>query len=134
MKNIVVDTSAIVAVILNEPHRQALVSKAQGANLISPPTLHWEVGNALSALFKKRLLSNERAQQALESYANIPIQFSDVALDSAVALSSELSIYAYDAYMILCARKHNCELMTIDSGLMHAAEKLGVRLVEVKPS
>ena len=42
-----------------------------------------------------------------------------------------LGIYAYDAYMIACATKYRCPLLTLDRGLMRAAEQSGVEVMEV---
>jgi predicted nucleic acid-binding protein len=100
---IVVDTTIIIAVVINEPHKEALVEKTKRATLIAPASLPWEVGNALSAMFKQRRLGLEEAKAALDSYAQIPLQLVDVPLVDAVQLASQLKIYAYDAYMISCA-------------------------------
>ena len=62
--NIVVDTSVIIAVITNEPYKASLVELARGADLLAPPSLHWEVGNAFSAMLKQQRI---RVDQALVS-------------------------------------------------------------------
>lgn len=51
----------------------------------------------------------------------------------AAAYVTLLSIYAYDAYMISCARIHSAPLITIDNGLKSAAEAAGVTTLEVLP-
>jgi len=47
---LVVDTSAIIAVLVREPLRAALIDVTAGADLLAPPSVHWEVGNAFSAM------------------------------------------------------------------------------------
>ena len=54
---IVVDTSAIIAVIVGEPQRQTLIELTAGADLIAPPSVHWEIGNALSAMLRRGRVS-----------------------------------------------------------------------------
>lgn len=100
---IVVDTSVILAVVLNEPGKSALIRLTTGAELLAPVSLHWEIGNALSSLFKRRRITEAEGQQALDEYQKIPIRFLDVPLDEALHVAAQHRIYAYDAYFLVCA-------------------------------
>ena len=60
--NLVVDTSVIIAVIANEPEKPALVARTQGTELFAPRSLHWEIGNAFSAMLKRQRITLEQAQ------------------------------------------------------------------------
>lgn len=132
--NVVSDTSAIMAVVLNEPAKEQIRSQTRGANLIAPSSLHWEVGNALSAGFKRDRLSLDEALQAIREYRqNIPIRFVDVDLEAAIRLAHELGIYAYDAYVIACARDQNSPVLTLDGGQRDAAEEAGVEVIYITP-
>ncbi len=130
---LVVDTSVILAVVLNEPSKAALIQLTRGADLIAPASLHWEIGNAFSAMFKRKRLTREEALQALIEYRKIPLRFIDVSLDDAVSLAAQLTIYAYDAYFIACARTQSVALLTIDNGLKVAARAAGLPVLEVSP-
>jgi predicted nucleic acid-binding protein len=66
-------------------------------------SIPWEIGNALSAMFKRKRITLEQAKIALQLYRKIPITFVDVQLESAVEITKQLNIYAYDAYLITCA-------------------------------
>lgn len=105
-----IDTSAIIAVLLREPQRIAFASATPGADLIAPPSVHWEVGNAFAAMFKRGRLTLEQAQHALRGYRDIPIRFSEVGLEEALEICRNLGVYAYDAYVIACALKHRCAI------------------------
>lgn len=129
--NIVIDTSAVIAVITNEQHKKKLITATKGADLIAPSSLHWEVGNAFSAMFKRQRITMDQAIAALEAYHQIPIRFSDVELSIALELASSLGVYAYDAYVIGCALKHNSSLISLDDGLLEAAENAGVKVKEI---
>lgn len=132
--NVVSDTSAIMAVVLNEPAKEQIRSQTRGANLIAPSSLHWEVGNALSAGFKRDRLSLDEALQAIREYRqHIPIRFVDVDLEAAIRLAHELGIYAYDAYVIACARDQNSPVLTLDGGQRDAAEEAGVEVIYITP-
>lgn len=129
--NLIVDTSVIIAVITNEKHRNQLITLSKGANLIAPPSLHWEVGNAFSAMFKRKKISLEQAISAVAAYQEIPVHFSEIGLDVALELSSKLNVYAYGAYFIACALKHRSPLITLDGGLLDAAQRAGATIKEV---
>lgn len=130
---IIIDTSALLAVLVNEPHKPALVRLTQGAELIAPQSVHWEIGNALSAMFKRGRISLEQAHVCLKSYQLIPVRFAEVTLEGAVEVAHRHSIYAYDAYLIVCAQQCGGPLLTLDAGLRQVALKEGLSVLEVAP-
>lgn len=133
--NIVIDTSAVIAVIVNEPHRQRIIEATTGQEILAPHSLHWEIGNAFTSMFKssRNTITLEQAQEALTLYERIPIRLVDVPLQDAVALARDLDIYAYDAYMLVCARNHNGHLLSLDRRLIRAAQQLHITVIEVDP-
>jgi predicted nucleic acid-binding protein len=128
---VTVDTSIIVAVILNEASKPALLEATSGAELLAPPTLPWEVGNALSALFKRRRIDLEQATTALASFGRIALRLADVDVEASVRLAHEQSIYAYDAYVLECARRYRTPLLSLDGPLRTVARKIDVKVMEV---
>jgi predicted nucleic acid-binding protein len=48
-----------------------------------------------------------------------------------VESASQLNVYAYDAYLIRCAEKYRCPLLTLDHALRLHAQTYGVSTVEV---
>ena len=132
---IVLDTSALLAILLGEASKAQLIELTKGQSLIAPQSLHWEVANAFSAKFKRNppLLSLVEAQAALEIYKHIPLRFVEIDFARAVEIAFDLNIYAYDAYLIACAQKKKCALLSLDRGLKHAAKRVGITVLEVKP-
>ena len=130
--DISVDTSTIMAVILNEPTKAALLRATQGADLRAAPSLPWEVGNALTALFKRGRIELGQAQKAVESFEAIPVQLADVDVWEAVRLGHEHGIYAYDAYVLECARRYGTPLLSLDGPQCEIARKLGIEVLEVE--
>src|SRR5258705_11670894 len=128
---IVTDTTVIIAVITNEPHKAMLIDKTRGATLIAPASLPWEIGNAFSAMFKQARIDFSAARSALDSFRQIPLQLVDIPLEHAIQLASDLKIYAYDAYMIACALSAKAPLLSLDSKLCDAARRSGAMLIEV---
>ncbi len=67
---VVIDTSALVAVIVGEPQKKRIVEITTGHTLIGPGSIPWEVGNAFSGMFKKRMLTVEEAHKGLAIFTN----------------------------------------------------------------
>ena len=128
----VVDASTIIAVIANEPEKEKLIEITKGADLLTPASIHWEIGNAFSAMIKRGRVSLEKAQQAIEIYKQIPIRFTEVELEDTLEIVAEQGIYAYDAYLIRCAIKYKSALITLDHKLAQVAQEMNVAVVEVK--
>ena len=128
---VVLDTSVIVAVLVGAPERAALVAATAGLGLVAPRSVHWEIGNAFSAMLKRKRISESDALQAIETYEAIPIRFVDVDLAATLEAAARAGIYAYDAYLVVAAQEQGAPLLTLDRGLAGAARKLGVTLMEV---
>lgn len=128
---ITVDTSAILAVLLSEPSRSALIAATEGASLIAAPSLPWEVGNALIAGVRKRRLTEAVVLTAWANYGRIPVRLAQVDVAKALELAVLLRVYAYDAYMLETARSARVPLLTLDTALARAARSIGVRTMEL---
>jgi predicted nucleic acid-binding protein len=101
------------------------------AELQSAPSLPWEVGNALSALFKRGTLNLQQARKALDSFVAIPLRLADVDLEGAVEIADAFNIYAYDACILECARRYRTPLLSLDERQCKVARKLGIEVLEV---
>jgi len=128
----VVDASVIIAVIANEPQKDKLIALTTGADLIAPSSVHWEIGNAFSAMLKHGRVTLQQALQAIEIYQHIPVRLAEVELDESLKIAAELNIYAYDAYLIRCAIKYNTPLLSLDQSLARVARAQGVEVIAVK--
>ena len=129
--DIVIDTSALLAVIVAEPERDRIVELTSGHSLVGPGSIPWEIGNAFSAMLRQRRLGLAEAQQGLKIFHAIPLRFIRVDLNNAISIANQIKVYAYDAYFLDCAIRHVAPLLTLDHGLERAAVKLGVKLMEV---
>lgn len=128
---LVIDTSVIIAVLTSEPERLKLIRVTQGAELLAPASVHWEVGNALSALLKRRRVTTGQIPRALQAYSRIPIRILDVDLAAALEIAARHKVYACDAYLTSCAILQRAPLLTLDLGLKRVATREGVQVVEV---
>ena len=130
---LVVDTSAIIAVIANGSEKSAIVKHTADASLIAPASVHWEVGNAFSAMFRRRRITLIQAKQAIRSYEQMPFRFVDIDLRQSLELSERLGLHAYDAYVLACALNSRSPLLTLDKKLAATASPAGIRVLEIDP-
>jgi predicted nucleic acid-binding protein len=130
--NLVIDTSVLIAVLTSEPEREKLIQQTQGVDLLAPPSVHWEIGNALSAMLKRKRISREQVNLVLNAYEQIPIRFVDIDMYRAMNITAEHDLYAYDAYIIACAQENRCSLISLDKGLLQSAQAAGVTIQEVE--
>ncbi|MDA8176642.1 MAG: type II toxin-antitoxin system VapC family toxin [Acidithiobacillus sp.] len=102
-----------------------------GRNLIAPSSVHWEMGNAFSAMIKRGRTTLKQATACLDAYSEISIKLVEVNLNQALALVSKHRIYAYDAYLLVCAMQSHSPLLTLDQPLKQVAESLSIKILEV---
>ena len=128
---IVLDASIIIAVITNEDSKKKIIDITTDADLISPESIHWEIGNAFSAMFKKHLINFNEMQSAIKIYNNIPINFVPVEIESSLGIAFNNNIYAYDAYLLECAIKYKSPLLTLDLPLIKVAQQIGIETLRL---
>jgi predicted nucleic acid-binding protein len=131
MMEIVIDTSALISVIVGEPERQRIVEVTSGNILIGPGSIPWEIGNAFSAMVKQNRITLKEAEKGLSIFMSIPIRYIDPDFTSALKLSKQANIYAYDAYFLDCAIRHKAPLLTLDRKVKTSAQNLNVETMEV---
>jgi predicted nucleic acid-binding protein len=129
---IVADTNVFLAVALDEPERAAIIEATADCDLLAPDVLPFEVGNALTAMMKKRALKPEEVIPAWELVRRIPVELHRVDVRSALSIAVERNLYACDAYFLQCAVALRIPLLTLDGRLRDAAQDMGIRLLEVK--
>jgi predicted nucleic acid-binding protein len=127
---IVVDTNTFLAVSLDEPERDWLIEATDGHDLVAPAVLPYEIGNALSSLARRKLLTEAQLAAAWDAAAAIPVEFASVDARAALLLAGHFRIYAYDAYFLQCALETKSPLLTLDRSMKHVAELLDITLVE----
>jgi predicted nucleic acid-binding protein len=129
--NIIVDTSVIISVITNEKHKKEIIRKTKGYDLLAPLSLHWEIANAFSAMFKRNRITLEQSKIAISYYTQIPLRLVKIELNNALELAFKNKIYAYDAYFLVCAKQYNSKLISLDKGLLRIAKENNIEVVEV---
>lgn len=128
--NIVVDTNIFLAVALDEPEKEEIISLTVGQELVAPEVLPYEIGNGLSALVKRNRLTQKEAVSAWNACLAIPVELRGVDIEKALSTAMRHKIYAYDAYFIECATSLRCPLLTLDRQLKSVGRKNGIKILE----
>ena len=127
---IIADTNTFLAVALNEPEKEWLIEVTDGQDLVAPSVLPFEIGNALSSLVRRKIVSERQLVSAWDATEAIPVELAAIDTRSALLLAGHFRIYAYDAYFLQCALETKCPLLTLDRGMKNVARKLNIKLVE----
>lgn len=129
---VVVDTSVIIAVIADEPEKARLIELTRGAEIVVPPSVKWEIGNAFSAMLKRSRLNMEQAVEAIDVFQSISLEETvDINLKAAIRLAGRYNIYAYDAYILQCAIENKLPLISLDVSMIGIAQQEGIQVIEV---
>lgn len=128
---IIADTNTFLAVTLNEPERDKIIKLTLGHDLIAPNILPFEIGNALSAMFKRNRLEPDELLSVWDATQQIPVDLRSINIRDALKIASKFNIYAYDAYFLVCAISLRSPLITLDRRMIEVAQSLGIQIMEV---
>lgn len=128
--NIVADTNTYLAVVLNEPEKPRIIGLSANREVISPEILPYEIGNALSAIVKRKQLTADEAMTALQLARAIPVKLVHPDINKSLEIALKYNTYAYDAYFLQCALSIGCPLLTLDKRMQDIANQLSITVLE----
>lgn len=128
--NLVTDTNLFLAVALNESEKTRIIQLTSNSNAIAPEILPYEIGNALSAMIKKKQITHDEALSAFEITSKVPVRLVSIDILKALKLALEFNIYAYDAYFLQCAKSLSYPLFTLDKRMKEVAINLNIEVLE----
>ena len=122
---VVVDASALGAIMFNEPEAEELTAHLQGQTLIAPALLNFELANL--ALKKARRQPQLAAQITEALSATLRLAITRVAVPGIelFQLAAATGLTAYDASYLWLALSRDIELVTLDRALARAAVNRG---------
>ncbi|MDZ7842943.1 MAG: type II toxin-antitoxin system VapC family toxin [Gammaproteobacteria bacterium] len=104
-------TNISLAVALDEPEKAGIVRLTADVEAVSPEILPYEIGNALTAMIKRKQLTHDEALSTYKATSQIPVRLLPVDIPEALEFALAYGIYAYDAYFLQCARNLSCPLL-----------------------
>ena len=127
---IIADTNIFLAVVLNEPEKDNIIKLTSGGDIISPEILPYEIGNALTAMVKRKKINENEALSAQRKASIIPVRLVDTDIPKALEIAFTYNIYAYDAYFLQTAKALHCPLLTLDKRMKQVANKMNLEILE----
>ena len=122
--HVVVDASAIAAVLLLEPEGQTIRAQCEGDTLIAPHLLDYE----LASVMRSRIRRNPRDEVAGRALTHVlpRLNIQRVAVRPAdiLELSLRTGLTPYDASYLWLALHRDAELVTLDRELSRADRAL----------
>ena len=128
--NILLDASAIMAIILNEPNRDTVIMLTRNTTLLSPEVISYEIGNALINLYRKQKITESELLEAYRNFTLIPIRNIKIDVEKALKIACKYKIYAYDAYYLEIASRLKIPLITFDESMKRVGFHLKINIVD----
>jgi predicted nucleic acid-binding protein len=125
----ILDASAIMAVIVKEPEREMVIQLTKGAIIVSPNMVSYEIANGLTKMMKKKVIEKERMINAFSYYKRIPIKQIEVDFEKALEIAWDYKIYSYDACYLESAKRLGLPLLTFDSSMARIGKELGINII-----
>jgi len=126
------DACAIMAVIVKEPERDLVIRLTQGAVIVSPNMVAYEIANALTKMMKKKIIEKERMINAYNYFTKIPVKTIESDIEKALEIAWEYKIYAYDACYLEAAKRLNLPLLTFDDNMIKVGKELDIKTIGEK--
>lgn len=121
---VVVDASALLAILFGEPGFERVAERLQSRDLASSAILPYEVANVARQKVKRHKVSEALAMEALNKFSALQVQYIDVDPLQLFITSGRTGLTAYDASYQWVAQHLGAELVTLDDGLEAAAAKI----------
>ena len=128
--NVMADTNIFLAVALDEPEKESIIQLTSNHDAVAPEILPYEIGNALTAMIKRKQITHDEALSTLEIANQISVRLVMVNIQEAFKLAFKFNIYAYDAYFLQCAKSLSCPLITLDKRMKQVAFSLDIQILE----
>lgn len=126
MKDIVIDASGILEFLLNQTNKDFVINKIGNNTLVAPTCLPFEIGNAISKLIRRNLISAFDGVAIFHEFAKIPTRLIEPDIPNSIVIADETKSYAYDCYYINLAKQYSFPLFTLDQNMKENAIMQGV--------
>ena len=127
---IVLDASAIMAVIANEPEREFVIKNTRNSIIVAPSIISFEISNGLTRMMRKNIIdSKEKIINLIKNFKKMPIKIEEIDIEKALEIAWDYRIYAYDACYLETAKRLNLTLLTFDGNMKKIGKELGLNII-----
>ena len=118
----VLDASALAALLFAEPEAETIAERLEGARLVAPSSLDFELANVCLTKIRRQPSKREALRTAFRLAGRLRV--GTVAVDHAASLdlAEATGLTAYDASYLWLARALGAELVTLDRKLTAAVK------------
>ena len=117
----VVDAFGIAALLFGEPEAEAIAIRLDGARLVAPILMAFELANVCVVKCRRQPARHEALLRGLASRARLAVEELAVDHEGVAALALATNLTAYDASYLWLSRRSGAELVTLDKMLARAA-------------
>lgn len=121
---VVVDASAVAAVLFGEPEGPTIRAHCEGETLLAPHLLDYELANAVRTRIRKYPADEIAALALSHGLPRLRIQRVEAQAVDILALSLRTGLTPYDAAYLWLAVDRDAELVTLDRELAKAERLL----------
>jgi predicted nucleic acid-binding protein len=118
MQTVVVDASALGALIFGEPEAEEVAGRLTDVRMIAPALLWFEVANICVKKTRAHPEMREKILDAFDMGGNLPIEIVEIDHNEAIALAMKTGLTAYDASYLWLAQEAGAQLVTLDGMLL----------------
>ena len=120
---IVIDASALAAVIFDEPESSAVLAELGDAALCAPRLIGYEMANIAATKARRRPEAIEQLAAQLAAFVASPPVLFDVNWQAVFDIASKAGLSAYDAAYLWLAEELDMKLVTLDKRLAASATR-----------
>lgn len=120
---IVIDASALAAIIYDEPEASAVLARLGDAAVCAPRLIGYEMANIAATKARRRPETTEQLAAQLEALVASPPVLFDVSWQAVFDIARQAGLSAYDAAYLWLAEELDMELVTLDKRLAARATR-----------
>lgn len=122
MSVVVVDASALAALLFGEPAAAEVVSRLEGAALVAPTLLPYELASVCLKKSRRDARQAATLRRALGGLSRLPLRLVEVGPRAALDAATTSGLTVYDGAYLWLARLLAAPLVTLDRALERAAD------------
>ena len=127
---ILLDASAIMAVIADEPETAIVVHSTQNSIIVTPDIISFEIANGLTKMMRRNIIdTKEQMINLIKNFKMIPIKTVNVDIERALEIAWDHKIYAYDAFYLEVAKRFKLPMLTFDERMKKIGKVLGLLIL-----
>ena len=127
MRALVIDASALGALVFGEPQAEEISQALTDATLVAPALLWFEMAAVATKKIRRHPELAAQIQAAFSLALRLPIVVADVDYGETVNLALKSDLTTYDASYLWLADHLNAKLITLDAKLGEIAEGRATR-------